>query len=234
MTSGNARQVEGRETRAGSSRTMTSSSSRVASKRQKVDHSEDNGSSKYWPRGAQVNPFTPVSSRPALAIDDAIIIDGEDDTPATKDDPHEPIVLKTSSPDPMDIIGPLPYAFDQNKPSPMNQLSSLVGDKPKLPQDGPSTLRLRRQYEARESESASRPDGGSDDVSTSGSTARAEAPAGRSNVSSKVAIYEDKLDGVPHFNVLPRVGQPRKDSMKPKQVGLLYPICCTCLQLSGL
>jgi hypothetical protein len=231
MKSSDVRHVEGRESWAGSSKASTSSSPRHASKRPKLDHSEEDGPSKYFlkagirPRRAQAEPFASTSSHPALAIDDTIIIDGEDDTLATKDDPHEPIVLKTSSPDPMDIIGPgAPYAFDQNKPSPMNQFSSLVGDALKPPKDGPSTLRLRKQHEPRGSESASRPDGDGDDVSTSESTtARAEAPSGRSNVKTKVAYFEDIRDSTPHINLQTRAVQSRKSLMKPKQVGLCCP-----------
>jgi hypothetical protein len=233
MTSGDARRVEGRGGRAGSSRALASSSSRIVSKRQKLDHPEEN-ISKFFPREvtrprpAQIDPSTPLYSHPRLAITDAIIIDGEDDTPATNDDPHEPIVLGTSSPDPMDLINSEhSYAFDHNKPSPMHEFSSVLEEKRKSPQDGASTLRLRKavkQDEARKWESASRPDGDGDDVSTSESTARAEVSSGRSNVMSKVALFEDfedRRDNTPHFNLRTFTGQSRKSMMKPKQVGLL-------------
>ena len=51
-----------------------------------------------------------------LANADAIIIDEEDDTPTTNDDPHDPIVVGNSSPDPVDFLAQKhSYAFDQKK-----------------------------------------------------------------------------------------------------------------------
>jgi Ulp1 family protease len=125
----------------------------------------------------------------------------------------------------MDIINPeVSYAFDLNKPSPMQQLSSLE-EKRKSPQDGPSTQRLRNvmMTGSRKMESVSRPDGDGDDVqpwgpllSRSESTARAGVSSGGSNVMSKVAMFEDKRNSVPHRDLRALGGQSRKSLMKPK------------------
>lgn len=235
MTKGDARKVESRDGRAGPSRTLSSPST---SKRQKLDHPQEGKLSKFFDtrhRPTQVIPSTSISSHSSLAIADTIIIDGEDDTPATKDEPHELIALETSSPDPMDIINTdVSYAFDHNKPSPMQQFSSE--EKRKAPQDGASTQRLRKAMMGTESgmlESISRPDSNGDDLqprshrlSGSDSTALAGMSFGGSNVRSKVALFEPKPD-IPHRDLRPLGRQPRKSQMRPK-VGLFVLICGAC------
>jgi hypothetical protein len=95
-------------------------------------------------------PSTSTSSHPHPAIADAIIIDAEDDEPATKDDPREPVVQGTSCPNQMDIINSeVSHAFDQNKPSPVQQFSSE--EKRKSPQDGTSTQSLPKVMKESES-----------------------------------------------------------------------------------
>jgi hypothetical protein len=238
MTKSDARQVESRDGRAGPSRTLSSPSTQLASKRQKLDHSQEGKQSKFFydtrHRPTQVIPSTSVSSHSSIAIADAIIIDGEDDAPATKDEPHERIVLGTSSPDPMDIINPdVSYAFDHNKPSPMQQFSSE--EKRKAPQDGPSTQRLRKvmmETEPRMLDSASRPDSNGDGVqrlgrrlSPSASAALAGMSSGGSNVSLKRAFFERNI---PHHDLRTFGRQTRKSLMKPKEVGMFVLICGTC------
>jgi len=235
MTSSNARQVEGR---AGPSSTLKSSLRPIV-KRQKLDHREQNTISKFFPR--DVSPHkralavssTSKSVHPNLATTDAISVDGEDDSHVTNDDPHDLIVVETSSPDPIDILSPgASYSFDQNKPSPMNQFSASLEEQRKSPQDGTSTQRVREtmmKHVSRRLESTSRPDG--DDVQPgrpllSGrtqSTARAEVSSRPGNVKSKVAFFDEqeRPDSPPHFDLRKKMGQSRKNGMKPKQVGLL-------------
>jgi hypothetical protein len=228
MTNSSALKVEGREGRAGSSRTSP------RSKRQKLDHHAESSTSKFFPsskevvrrRPAQIDPSTSTSSHHSLATD-AITI--EDDTPAARDDPPEPIVLRTSSPDPMDIIPS--YAFDQNKPSPIEQFSSSLEGRQKPPQDGASTERLRRVMKVKEPvlDSASCTDGDGDDVpprrhvsSRSGSTPRAGMSSGGSNVKSKVALFEQQETR--HIDL-----RTVQSKMKRKPVvGLFVLICRTC------
>jgi len=177
---------------------------------------------------------------PNLATADAIIIDEEDDTPTTNDDPHDPIVVGNSSPDPVDFLNPKPsYAFDQKKPTPMDQFSVSWEKERKSPQDGTSTQRVRKtlmkQDVSRRLESASRLDSDSDDVQIgrplfsgrSQSTARAEVSSEQGNVRAKVAFYEKEG---PHLNLLEinKNKQSRKNGMKPKQVCLFYSVCGTC------
>ena len=225
-----------------SSASATRSSPRHGSKRQKLDHLDyDEGKgSKYFPlkqatrhRPAQIVPSTSTSSHHSLATAETIVI--EDDAPASKnDDPHEHVVLATSSPDPMDIITPEApsYAFEYDKPSPFNTLSSFLEERQKLPQggDGASTLRVRKamQGKGRILESASCTDGDGDDVqpggplpSTSGSAARAGMSFGGSSVREKAALYEQKLP--PHLDLKMITKQPKKTTMKPRQVGLFCP-----------
>ena len=235
MTKGDARKVESRDGRVGPSRTLSSPST---SKRQKLDHPQEGKLSKFFDtrhRPTQAISSTSISSHSSLAIADTIIIDGEDDTLATKDEPHELIALETSSPDPMDIINTdVSYAFDHNKPSPMQQFSSE--EKRKAPQDGASTQRLRKAMMGTESgmlESISRPDSNGDDLqprshrlSGSDSTALAGMSFGGSNVRSKVALFEPKPD-IPHRDLRPLGRQPRKSQMRPK-VGLFVLICGAC------
>jgi hypothetical protein len=241
MTSSNARQVEGREGRAGPSSTLRSFLRPIA-KRQKLDHREQNTTSKFFPgdvsphKRALAVPSTSKSVHPNLATTDAISVDGEDDSHVTNDDPHDLIVVGTSSPDPIDILPPgASYTFDQNKPSPMNQFSASLEEKRKSPQDGASTQRVRqmmKKHVSRRLESTSRVDG--DDAQSgrllsgrSQSTARAEVTYRPGNVKSKVAFFDeqdkrdrrDRRDSPPHVDL--RKMQSRKNGMKPKQVGLL-------------
>jgi hypothetical protein len=176
---------------------------------------------------------------PNLATADAIIIDEEDDTPATNydDDPHDPIVVGTSSPDPMDFLNPKPsYAFDQKKPTPMDQFSASWEEERKTPlaQDGASTQRVRlamMKDVSRKLESAYRPDSDGDDVQLrpllagrSKSTAGAEVSCVQGNVKAKAAIF----DRPPHVDLLAVSKQSRKNGMKPNQVGLFDLVCGTC------
>lgn len=241
MTSGSARQVESRHGRAGSSSALRSSS-RHTPKRQKLAPPEQNTLSKYFPgdvsphKRAPAVPSTSKSVNPNLATADAIIID-EDDTPATTDDSHDPIVVGTSSPDPMDFLNPKPsYAFDQKKPTPMDQFSMSWEEELKSPQDGASTQRVRNTLMkdvSRRLETASRLDSDDYDVRLGGpllsvrskSTARTEVSSRQSNVKAKVALYEK---GPPHFNLLTINSQSRKNGMKSKQVGLFDLVCGTC------
>ena len=134
----------------------------------------------------------------------------------------------------MDIITPeVPsYAFEYDKPSPFNTLSSFLEERQKLPQggDGASTLRVRKamQGKGRILESASCTDGDGDDVqpggplpSTSGLAARAGMSFGGSSVREKAALYEQKLP--PHLDLKKITKQPKKTTMKPRQVGLFCP-----------
>jgi hypothetical protein len=245
MTRGDARQVEGRDGKAGSSSTSRLSPlrQRQTTKRRKLEHLQGDVS-KYFSndnpvrRGSLAIPSTSTSSRPSgtpVASADPIIIDAEDDAPATNDDSHEPILLRTSSPDPMDVIGSnnVSYVFDQNKPSPIHAFSSSFEEKHKSPQDGESTLRVRnavKKSEMRTTESVSRTDSDDDDVRrlsktlpgilSRNATAQAEASSGR--VTEKVAFY-DALEGKDssnprHINLV-QLSRNRKNGMKPKQVG---------------
>jgi len=237
MTSSDTRQVEGRNGRAGSSNALRSVS-RPTPKRQKVDHPEQHTLSRFFSKNgsprkrASAVPSTPKSVHANLATADAIIIDGEDDTPATNNDPHDPIVVTTSSPDPVDFLNPnASYIFDQNKPSPMNQFSVSLEGQRKSPQDGASTSRLRKtmmkQNSSRRLESASRPDDDGDDVQPgrprlsgrSPSTAQAKMSPGLGNVKAKVAFFEQ--DGPRHVDLV-ALAQSRKNGMKPKRVSPLF------------
>jgi hypothetical protein len=246
MTNSDARQVDGRDGKAGSSSALKASSSRKEPKRRKVDFALENTVSRYFPpRGAQAIPSTSTSSSSHLThpTANAIIIDAEDDTPATDDDRHEPIVLRTSSPDPMDVIGAaeVSYVFDQNKPSPIHVYSASLEGKRKPPQDGDSTLRVRntmKEVEARTTESVS-PDADADNVRPADaylallpprreSAAQAEASSGQGNVKEKVALFEkSNRDNPRHLNLLTINSQSRKNGMKPRQVGLLSAVCTT-------
>jgi hypothetical protein len=196
-------------------------------------------------RGSLAIPSTSTSPRPSSATANAIIIDEEDDAPATIDDSdsHAAIVLRTSSPDPMDVIGPNhSYVFDSNKPSPMNAFSSTLEEKRKSPQDGESTSRLRntwKKIEPRTMESVSRPDSDDDGLrrlsktlpvilAKNEATAQAEASSGQGNVKEKVALFEGNKPSSPRHLNLQKLGQTRKNGMKPKEVGLS---CITCTAL---
>ncbi|KAI0004478.1 hypothetical protein BJV74DRAFT_377630 [Russula compacta] len=238
---GDAHRTGGRDGKHGSSSVPGPSSSRHASKRRRLDHLQENKKnvSKFFHDGGSGNqqsqaiPSTSTSSRPSCATADAIVIDGEDDSAATNDDPHEPIVLGTSSPDPMDLISPdISYAFDQNKPSPLHQLSSTLEGIRKPPQDGESTRRVRhavKQSEAPSSESASHLDG--DDIrvqraralpTLSGSkpTAQVGVSSEGNSVKTKVALYEQQNS--PHIDLKLKatMRRSRKSVMKPKQMPL--------------
>jgi hypothetical protein len=239
MMSSNARQAEGRNDRAGPSNTLRSSS-RHTPKRQKLGDPEQNIKSRYFSAGvsshrrAPAVPSTSKSVHPNLAAAaDAIIIDEEDDT---NEDSHDPIVVGTSSPDPMDFLPQKhSYAFDQKQPTPIDQFSASWEEERKSPQDGASTQRVRKtimkQDVSRRLESASRLDSDGDDVQLgrpplsgrSQSTARAEVPSEQGNVRAKVAFYETPR----HLNLLTINSQSRKNGMKPKQVGLLDLVCGT-------
>lgn len=242
MTSSNApRQGGGRSDRAGPSSTLRSAS-RHTPKRQKLA-SEQNTISKYFSeevlphKRAPAIPSTSKSVHPNLTTAEAIIIDEEDDTPATSDDPHDPIVVGTSSPDPMDFLNQKPsYAFDQKKPTPMDQFSASWEEEHKSPQDGASTQRVRKTMMkdvSRRLESASRMDSDGDDVQLgrpffsgrSKSTGRAEVSPGQGNVMTKVAFFEKDPR---HLDLQTMSKQPRKNGMKPKQVSLFDLVCGTC------
>ena len=248
MTSSDARRVEGRSNRAGPSSAMRSSS-RNTSKRQKLGDSEQqNKVSKYFvadPSPHKHSPAVPSTSKsmhPNLATADAIVVDEEGDTSATNDDPHDPIVVKTSSPDPVDFLHEKPsYAFDQKKPTPMDQFSTTWGEKHKSSQDGASTWRvrqtLRKQDVSRRLESGSRLGSDSDDVelgrpllSRRGqSTARAKVSSGQGGVMARVAFFEEKdSDSTPHLDLRTMNRQSRKNGMRPKQVGLFDVVYGTC------
>ena len=138
----------------------------------------------------------------------------------------------------MDIITPeVPsYAFEYDKPSPFNTLSSFLEERQKLPQggDGASTRRVRKAMQGDgRMESASCTDGDGDDVqperplpSTSGLTTRARMSLGGSKVAEKVALYEQTrfLD----LRSVATSNQSKKNAMKPKQVGLFVLIRDTC------
>jgi hypothetical protein len=191
-------------------------------------------------RTSQAIPSTSTPSHLSRPTSNAIIIDAEDDTPTTNDHSHEMIVLSTSSPDPMDLIGSgLSYGFDQNKRSPISQFSSALEETRNPPQDGESTLRVRNVMMGlntrtpASSASFSRPGGDTDDarpaptfLSRGESSAQAEASSGRGNVKKKVAIFEqNKQANPPHFDL--RLRKTRKNGMKPKQVCLLSLVCTT-------
>jgi hypothetical protein len=248
MTSGDVREGKAK---AGSSKALRPSSSRPTQKRRKLDdHLSENTVSKYFDqdpaqrRRSQAAPSAPssTSSHTAGANTDNMIIDVEDDAPATNDKRPKPIVSRTTSPDPMDLIAPdSSYIFDQNKPSPMHQFSLSLEGMRESTKDGESTARLRNTMklaDARASGSGSRLDGNGDDVQPprvsptlrlrTAQTAQAEASPGRSNVKDKVAFFEG--DGPPqprHLNLRVLTGLSRKSAMKPKRVGLLYPVCGT-------
>jgi hypothetical protein len=242
MTSSNARQVEGRNNniRADPSSSLRSSS-RHTPKRQKLAAPEQNKLSKYFTGDVSLHERAPAvpstsskSVHPNIPTADAIIIDEEDDTPASNDDPHDPILVGTSSPDPVDFLNPKSsYAFDQKQPTPMDQFSASWEEVRKSPQDGASTQRVRKTMMkdvSRRLESASRMDSDSDDVrpgrrllpGRSKSPALAEVSSGQGNVKAKRAIFEPLVD-------LRTLGkQSRKNGMKPKQVGLFDLVCGTC------
>ena len=253
LTKGGPRQVEGRDGKAGSSSSSRPSPSRQTTKRRKLEQPGD--VSKYFSkeipgrRGSLAIPSTSTSSRPSSATANPIIIDAEDDAPATNDDSHEPIVLRTSSPDPMDVISPnvfSSYSFDPNKPSPIHAFSSSLEEKRKSPQDGESTLRVRnvmKKPETHTMEPVFRPDSDDDALQRlskilpvrvrNESTAQAEASSEPGNVKKKVAFFEvfegnegNKPTSPRHINLL-ELGQTKKNGMKPKQVGLSSITCTT-------
>jgi hypothetical protein len=168
-----------------------------------------------------------------------MIIDAEGGTP---DDSHEPIVLRNSSPDPVDVIhSNVSYVFDQKDPSPIHTFSSSLKEKRKSPQDCEITLRVRNAMK-KAMESVSRPDNDDDNVrrlskilpgllSRNEPTAQAEASSTWDKVMEKVALYERNQPRSPpsHFD-LRKLVQTRKNGMKPKQVGsiVLNIIHCTC------
>jgi hypothetical protein len=243
MTSSDARQIE---SKAGPSSALKSSL-RQPPKRRKLDHPKEDSVSKYFlktspqRRASRAIPSTSTSSHPSRPTTNAIIIDAEDDAP-TNDHSRETIVLSTSSPDPMDVIGPdLSYGFDQNKRSPFSQFSSALEETRNPPQDGESTRRVRNVMmglttrTSASSASFSRPGDDTDDarpaptfLSRGESSAQAEASSGRGNVKKKVALFElNKRDNPPPHLDLVIMRQTRKSGMKPKQVCLLSLVCTT-------
>jgi len=238
MTRCDTRQVEGRDGKAGSSSTSRPSPPRQTTKRRKLGHPQGDVS-KYFSnetpvrRGSWAIPSTSTSSRPSSSTittsANAIVIDAEDDPPATNDDSHEPILLKTSSPDPMDVISPnnASYVFDQNKPSPIHAFSSSLEEKRKSPQDGESTLRVRnamKKSETRTTESVSCPDSDDDGVRRTSKTLpgllsrNAAAQAETSYVKETVALFEGRNQSSTRHINLEQLS--RKNGMKRKQVGL--------------
>ena len=241
ITMYDARQVEGRDGKAGSSNASRLSPSRQTAKRRKLEHPQGDVL-KYFSnensvrRGSRAIPSTSTSSRPSsttvTASANPIII--EDDAPATNDDSHEPILLRTSYVGPMDVISPnnVSHVFDQNKPSPLHAFSSFLKEKRKSPQDGGSTPRVHnavKKSEMRTTESVSRPDSDGDDVRrlsktlplllSRDATAQAEASSGRTSLREKVALLERiKASSPRHINLV-QLSQSRKDGMKRKQVG---------------
>ena len=196
-------------------------------------------------RGSQAIQSISTSSHPSSATANPPIIDAEDDAPATNDNFHEPIVLRTSFPDPMDVIGPNDsYVFGQNNFSPVHTFSSSLEEKRKSLQDGESTLRMRNAMK-KTIESVSRPDSDGDAIrrlskilpgllSRNESTAQAEASSGRGDVKEKLALYErNKPSSPPSYN-LRILGLTRKNGMKRKQVGLCPYYVLLHLQLSDL
>jgi hypothetical protein len=215
-----------------------SPSSQRAPKRQKLDHLEatktNTNVSKYFlmtpgrrtlRSRPQVGPSTPASSHRS----DPIVID-EDDAPDVVDPSHSRHTgSKASSPDPMDLISPedvVSYAFDQNKPSPIRQLSLSFEETRMSPKDGESTARLRKQHNTPGAkESASRLEEAkiplAPPLSRGGSIARAEASSKPGYVRTMVTKYNGST--VPHRNLQPK---SRKNGMKPRAVSPRCPVWC--------
>jgi hypothetical protein len=215
---------------ASSSTAAVPSPSQRAPKRQKLDHLEKTNSSKYFhptpinrtlrPR-PQMGPFASASSHRS----DPIVID-EDDISDVLDDapPSKRIGSKASSPDPMDLISSdgVSYAFDQNKPSPICQLSSSLEEKCNSPKDGESTARLRSLHNApspRESRSPLDKDGDGVERAKAPlvlSLSRGERPTARAEALCKpgrVQAIASQFDrGVVNLQKMPN----RKNGMKPK------------------
>jgi hypothetical protein len=135
----------------------------------------------------------------------------------------------------MDVISPnnVSYVFDQNQPSPIHAFSSSLEEKRKCPKDGESTLRLRntmKKSETRTTESVSHPDSDDDGIRRMSKTlpslvsrnvtAQAEAPLERGFVKERVAFYGGGKPSVTRHLNLAQMSQSKKNSMKPKQVGL--------------
>jgi hypothetical protein len=145
----------------------------------------------------------------------------------------------------MDVIGSdtsVSYAFDQNKPSPMDLYSSSLEGTRKPLQDGESTQRVRStmaKVGVLTNESLPHLDGDDDNPqpaktrparhSRVESTSQAEASSsGSRNVKEKVAQYEQRnVKSPPHVNLLEKLAKPtRKNGMKPKQVRLSFLVGC--------
>ncbi|KAH9080499.1 hypothetical protein EDB83DRAFT_2339768 [Lactarius deliciosus] len=199
----------------------TSSSSQRAPKRQKLDHRRGDAPSKYFsklssePRTRGQRAQAGLSSSPSrlARAAEAIVID-EDDSSDAGESSSKPVTLKTSSPDPMDIITPeTAYTFDQSKPSPIDQFSSSLEELHRSPTDGESTARLRtlRQTAAR---NPFRPNGDSQSAKAPVSLiiGQADRPPGMGHVGRLVSVYEE--------HTTPRIdlqAQHRKRNMKPRQ-----------------
>jgi hypothetical protein len=231
-----------------SSSTAAPSSSLLqrAPKRQKLDHLETtNSSSKYFHGTAgyrtlrprpQAGPSTSTSSHRS----DPIIIDEDDALDMDDVSPSKRIGSKVSSPDPMDLISSedvSSYAFDQNKPSPIRQLSSSFEETRRSPKDGESTARLRSLHNAtEEQESASRLDREGDSLeqakppltltlSRGKSTARAEVSPKPGIVRTLVTKYEG--GAVPHLNLRPTPSRKSAMKMKPRPVRPCCLVWCS-------
>ncbi|KAI9465452.1 hypothetical protein BJY52DRAFT_1244097 [Lactarius psammicola] len=146
---------------------------------------------------------------------DAIIID-DDDTSDADGSSSKPVTLKTSSPDPMDIITPEPaYSFDRSKPSPIHQFSLSLEEMRRSPTDGESTARLRslRQTEAQDPTSRPNGDSRSAKIPVPPRIGQADRPTGGVSVSRLVSHFEDRTTR----RVVDLKAQCRKNNMKPKQ-----------------
>lgn len=210
-----------------------SSSSQHVSKRQKLIHREEGTVSRYFnqpsperrtrSQRSQAVLFPSPSRRSRAA--DAIIID-EDDISDVNDSSSKPVTLKTSSPDPMDIITPEPaYSFDQSKPSPMHQFGSSLEEMRRSPTDGESTARLRIQKRTEAQDPPSHPNGDSQSAKTlttprTAPSVQANVSPGKGNVSRLRTVYEVapyEVDPTAPFIDLQARAQGRKNGMKPKQ-----------------
>ena len=217
------------------------SPSQRAPKRQKLDHLERTNSSKYFNktvinRTLRPRPQAGPSASASSYRSDPIVID-EDDTSDVLDDtpPSMRIGSNASSPDPMDLINSdgVSYAFDQNKPSPICQLSSSLEEKRNSPKDGESTARLRSLHNAASSRESSSPlDKDGDGLKRAKAPltpplSRGERPTARAEASSKpgkVRAIVSKFDrGGPGPLLNLQTMPNRKNGMKPKQVCSVLP-----------
>ena len=205
-------------------------SSQRAPKRQKTERN----SSKYFvkpssePRTRSQRAQVVLSSSPPRRsrTADPIVID-EDDTSDIDDSPSKHPTLKTSSPDPMDIIThPPAYTFDASKPSPIHQFSSSLEELPRSPTDGESTARLRKMKQTEAQYSPSRPYGDLQSakalvIPRIAPSGRADGSPGKGRVKKLASIFESHTPR--SIDLKARTKQYRKNAMKPKQVSLFAP-----------